>query len=223
MNEGWKLFYSDVDVTLSAQVGVRIFISPRLAYCVNDWIPLGGRVCPLNLGYRSGHCAFCRVILNAQVGTDDKTWKGVIERQGDSNINRDGCLLQFCATNGLRIINFFSAQEDLQIHLVQRFGGQRFIIDFCIVSADLLSPLVDVRVKRGSELFTDHHLVVCLLKGLNHSRTRKRFRARRAYRIKWELLANKKVRHTFASKVAFLFRELPDLIKNVETEWNLFE
>ena len=26
---------------MSAQVGVGIFVSPRLAHCVTDWIPLG--------------------------------------------------------------------------------------------------------------------------------------------------------------------------------------
>ena len=96
------------------------------------------------------------------------------------------------------------------------------IIDFCIASADLFSS-VDVCIKRGAELSTNHHLVVCILRGLNHPRTRKRFRAQRAYGIKWELLANKKVRHTFASKVASLFRELPDYTEDVETELDLFK
>ena len=45
LNEGWKLFYSGVDVTMSGQVGAGIFVSPRLAHYVTDWIPLGGRVC----------------------------------------------------------------------------------------------------------------------------------------------------------------------------------
>ena len=75
------------------------------------------------------------------------------------------------------------------------------IIDFCIVSADLFSSVVDVHVKRGVELSTNHHLVVCILRGLNHPRTRKPFRAQRPYRIKWELLADRKVRHTFAAKL----------------------
>ena len=94
------------------------------------------------------------------------------------------------------------------------------------VSADLFSFAVDVCVKRGAELSTDHHLVVFILRGLNHPKTRKRFRARRGYRIKWlllQLLSDKKVRYTFASKVASLFRELPYCIEDVETEWNLFK
>ena len=31
------------------------------------------------------------------------------------------------------------------------------------------------------------------------------------------------MKHTFSSKVAFLFRELPDFTKNIETEWDLFK
>ena len=65
--------------------------------------------------------------------------------------------------------------------------------------------------------------VVCILEGLNYPRTRKRFRARRAFKLKWELLAHKQVRHTFTSKVAFLFKELPDYTEEVETEWDLFK
>ena len=49
LNEGWKFFYSDVDVTMSAQEGVGIFVCPYLAHCVTDWIPLRERACLLTL------------------------------------------------------------------------------------------------------------------------------------------------------------------------------
>ena len=49
LNEGWKLFYTGTDVTMSAQAVVGIFANPRLNHCVTDWIPLGGRVCLLKL------------------------------------------------------------------------------------------------------------------------------------------------------------------------------
>ena len=49
LKEGWKLFYSGVDITMSAQAGLSIFVSSRLAHCVTDWIPLGGRICLLKL------------------------------------------------------------------------------------------------------------------------------------------------------------------------------
>ena len=37
----------------------------------------------------------------------------------------------------------------------------------------------------------------------------------------WELLTDKKMRHTFASKVPSLFRKLLNYTEDVETEWDL--
>ena len=36
LNENWKLFYSGVDVTMSAQAEVGIFVSPCLVHSVTD-------------------------------------------------------------------------------------------------------------------------------------------------------------------------------------------
>ena len=36
LNEGWKILYSGVDVTMSARVRVGIFVSPCLAHGVTD-------------------------------------------------------------------------------------------------------------------------------------------------------------------------------------------
>ena len=118
----------------------------------------------------------------------------LIGRQRDGNIDRNRrCLLLLCATNGLCIINtFFRHKEIYEYTWYRNLLGQRYIIDFCIVSADLFSSVVDVGVKSEAELSTDHHLVVCILKGLNHSRTKKRFKRQRAYKIKWELLPDKR-------------------------------
>ena len=105
--------------------------------------------------------------------TDNKTWKGVIGRQGDSDINRSGrCLLQFCATNELCIMYTFFRHKEIHKYTWYRDSvGQRSTIIFGIVSADLFSSVVDVCVKRGAEVSTDHHLVVCILRGLKHPRT----------------------------------------------------
>ena len=81
----------------------------------------------------------------------------------------------------------------------------------------------DVRVKRGAELSTDHHLVVCTLKALKPLRKRKTFRPQRAYRIQWETLADKEVRTAFADNIASKFEELPASTEDIETEWCLFE
>ena len=69
--------------------------------------------------------------------------------------------------------------------------GQKSLIDFCIVSTDLFSNVLDVRVKRGAELSTDHHLVVCSLRFLKPRSIRKSLSSRVTYRIKWETLEDK--------------------------------
>ena len=58
--------------------------------------------------------------------------------------------------------SLFSEQENSQVqHTWYRDSvEQRSIIGFCIVSADLFSSQVDIRVKKGAELSTDHQLVV---------------------------------------------------------------
>ena len=162
--------------------------------------------------------------FNAHVGIDNATWKGVIGQHGDPDINKNGrCLLQFCASNGLCIMNTFFQHKIIHKYTWYRDSlGQRSLIDFCIVSADLFSTVSDVRVKRGAELSTDHHLVVCTLKALKPLKKRKTFRPRETYRIKWESLADKEVRTAFADNIASKFKELPTSTEDIETEWCLF-
>ena len=136
--------------------GIGIFVKPHLVHYINDWIPLGGRVCLIKLSLQEQSLCSLQVYtpnaktqyqpfldkvgvalqkvtsaesivplgdFNAHVGTDNKTLKGVIRRQGDTDIIRNiRLLLQFCATNK----HLFSAQGDSQVHLVLRFGGTAF-------------------------------------------------------------------------------------------------
>ena len=121
--------------------------------------------------------------FTAHVGIDNATWKGVIGQYGDFDIKKNGrCLLQFSATNRLCIMNtFFQHKRNHKYTWYRDSLGQRSLIDFCIVSADLFSTVSDVGVKRGAELSTDHHPVVCTLKDLKPLRKRKTFRPRKIY------------------------------------------
>ena len=46
---GWKLFYSGVNPSMSAQAGVGILTNPQLSDCIFDWIPLISQACMLKL------------------------------------------------------------------------------------------------------------------------------------------------------------------------------
>ena len=41
LNGGWKIFYFGVDAAMSAQTGVGLLVSPNMAECIADWVPLG--------------------------------------------------------------------------------------------------------------------------------------------------------------------------------------
>ena len=99
---------------------------------------------------------------------------------------------------------------------------QKSLIDFCIVASDLFSDVMDVRVKRGAELSTDHHLVVCSLWLSKPWPNKRSNRSSVTYRIKWEALENKEVRKLFASSISSKFRQLPDVSEDIEKEWLLF-
>ena len=130
---------------MSAQAGVGLLLNPKMADCVVDWVPLGGRICLLKLrlqqrsvcilhvyapNMESQYKAFLEEVevvlgkatlseslvllgdFNAHVGIDNATWKGVIGQHGDPDINKnERCLLQFCATYGLCIMNLFFHHE----------------------------------------------------------------------------------------------------------------
>ena len=96
---------------------------------------------------------------------------------------------------------------------------QKSLIDFCVVSSDLFSDVLDVRVKRGAELSTDHHLVVCSLRLSKPWPNKRSNLSSVTYRITWEALEDKEVRKQFASSK---FRQLPDVSEDIEKEWLLF-
>ena len=84
--------------------------------------------------------------FNAHVGTDNETWKGVIGRHGIATANQnDQYLLQLCSSNRLSITNTFFQQKDVHKYTWYKPSmGQKSLIDFCIVSTDLFSNLLNV-------------------------------------------------------------------------------
>ena len=62
-------------------------------------------------------------------------------------------LLQLCCSNGLCIINNFFQNREVHKYTRYRSGmDQKSWKNFLIVSSDLFSDVLDIRVKRGAEL-----------------------------------------------------------------------
>ena len=163
--------------------------------------------------------------FNAHVENDAQTWKGVIGKNGDSDINAQGrLLLDFCADGSLSIMNTFFHHKDIHKYTWYRLGDsaiQKSLIDLFVVPDDLRKSVLYVCVKRGAELSIDHHLVLCKLR-LASSNRMQRIDRKRQNRIRWEALADEAVRRNFAENVDQRFSRLPLKEADVETEWSLF-
>ena len=145
-------------------------------------------------------CTVLKENFNAHVGTNAISWKGVIGKHGDTELNENGkYLVQLCCSHGLRIMNTFFQHKKIYKYTWYRPSmDQKSLTNFCIVSSDLFSDLLDVRVKRGAELLTYHHLVVCSLQLSKPWPNRRSKRSLVTYRIKWEALEDKEIRKQFA-------------------------
>ena len=72
--------------------------------------------------------------FNAHVETDTDTWKGVIGKHGVTGLNENGrYLLQFCCSNGLRIMNTFFQHREVHKYTWYRPSmDQKSLINFCV-------------------------------------------------------------------------------------------
>ena len=108
--------------------------------------------------------------LNAKVGADNSGSDRVMGRHGSGIINENGeGLVEFCTTNNLVIGGtLFPHREIHKSHKItwcSSNGRHRNQIDHLMINGKWRwSSLRDIKVRRGADIGSDHHLVTACLK-----------------------------------------------------------
>ncbi|PSN40356.1 Craniofacial development protein 2 [Blattella germanica] len=107
--------------------------------------------------------------LNARVG--NVPIQNVVGTNGEITKNINGNrLIDFASYNELKILNTFFKHKDIH-KFTWRERGSHSIIDYVIVNRTATNLAQDVRVFRGSDVSSDHFLVVA--KFILHARWKK--------------------------------------------------
>src|SRR5579871_5514335 len=121
--------------------------------------------------------------LNAKVGNNNRDREAIMGREGCGNMNENGeMLINFCMENRLVIGGTIFPHKNIhKLTWISPNGRSENQIDHFMINKRWQKSLLDVKVKRGADVGSDHHLIIALLrlklkKGYMKNRTIKSIR-----------------------------------------------
>jgi len=104
--------------------------------------------------------------LNAQIGNARSGWGEVRGKYGSGTLNDNGLrLLSFASFNSLVVCNSLFRHKPIhQLSWYSRALKTASMIDYFLVNRRFKSSVHDVRVMRGAEVGSDHHMVRCKIR-----------------------------------------------------------
>lgn len=136
--------------------------------------------------------------FNGWVGVARDGYDRVLGRFGDERVNENGvCLLDICVEKELFVTNTTFGHKKIHMYTWQRHT-ERSTIDFVIVDERLRTKLKDTRVYRGTNVGSDHFLVITRIAGLAMKwRHRPRVRLLGTERVRVERLREEAARDQY--------------------------
>lgn len=107
-----------------------------------------------------------RVIIlgdfNGRVGRRNNVTADVIGQYGEEHRNKNGeRLINYCVENNLIVTNTFYPHKNIHKYTREvKSRNEKSIIDYILINRPFRKGIVDVKVRRGSEIYSDHYLIV---------------------------------------------------------------
>ena len=100
--------------------------------------------------------------MNAKIGNDNDKWKGTMGKEGLGQMNENGLLFADCCTLNELIIGgtLFPHKPTHKATWISPDLQTENQIDHITITKKWRRVLLDVRVKRGADINSDHHLLV---------------------------------------------------------------
>jgi len=160
--------------------------------------------------------------VNGRVGAREEDWD-VVGRYGEAVVNENGeSCLELCRGSDLIVLNgWFPHKRVHRSTYVQRMVDRmdrEAVLDYFIVSKELKGSVVDVRVKRGVEIGSYHHLVIMRMDKNKLGLAISKRWMRSMFKLRTEKLQMEDVKHAFLAKLHEKYVEQDGC--SLEEEWS---
>jgi exonuclease III len=163
--------------------------------------------------------------MNGRIG-NKKEDRDLTGRYSEATQNENGMrLLELCRGSSVTAMNgWFPHKKVHQVTYSQRMNGQQdreAVLDYFCVTAGLKNAVVDVRVKRGVEIGSYHHLVIMKLDEGRLGGRCKRWNRERKWRLCTEKLRSDEGRGEYQNKLIEKVKSRE--MDSVEEDWQDFK
>lgn len=182
LQDGYILRYSGVGMDSRAKEGVGIITNERIETKVSGWEPINSRIMVVDLYleinlslfsytprlmtltyWTKKNSMYNSADLNGRTGQNKRMALGCMGKHGEERtLNESGRrVIEFCIGNQLLIGNsFFPHKKVHKITYEAEGSDAKSVIDYFLYPQDIRNNIMDVKVIRGAELYTDHRLLV---------------------------------------------------------------